>query len=72
MLGVAHSHLPLEKYPDGFRFTTEPEANFPLDQLTFLGLISLNDPPRPAVPNAVEKCREAGIRVALHSAIPVA
>lgn len=30
---------------------------------TLLGLMSLMDPPRPEVPNAVEKCRTAGVRV---------
>jgi sodium/potassium-transporting ATPase subunit alpha len=31
--------------------------------LTFLGLIGLQDPPRPEVPEAIGKCREAGIRI---------
>jgi sodium/potassium-transporting ATPase subunit alpha len=31
--------------------------------LTFLGLIGLQDPPRPEVPEAISKCREAGIRI---------
>lgn len=29
----------------------------------FTGLISLMDPPRPGVPDAVNKCRSAGIKV---------
>lgn len=39
------------------------EPNFPLDGLRFLGLISMIDPPRAAVPDAVAKCRSAGIKV---------
>ncbi|KAI2799086.1 Sodium/potassium-transporting ATPase subunit alpha-3 [Blomia tropicalis] len=36
---------------------------FPTKELCFLGMISMIDPPRPSVPNAVEKCRNAGIKV---------
>ncbi|MFH1850598.1 MAG: HAD-IC family P-type ATPase [archaeon] len=32
-------------------------------EFIFLGLISLIDPPRPEVPDAVRKCKEAGIKV---------
>ncbi len=31
--------------------------------LTLVGLVSLNDPPRPKVDLSVRKCREAGIKV---------
>jgi sodium/potassium-transporting ATPase subunit alpha len=31
--------------------------------MTFLGLMGLQDPPRPEVPAAIVKCREAGIRI---------
>ncbi len=31
--------------------------------MTFLGFIGLHDPPRPEVPEAVRKCRQAGIRI---------
>ncbi len=36
---------------------------FPMFNLTLVGLVSLNDPPRPGVDLAVEKCRGAGIKV---------
>jgi magnesium-transporting ATPase (P-type) len=37
--------------------------NFPTDGLTFVGLISLLDPPRQGVKQAVSDCHTAGIRV---------
>jgi magnesium-transporting ATPase (P-type) len=36
---------------------------FPMFNLTLVGLVSLNDPPRPKVDMSVEKCRRAGIKV---------
>jgi calcium-translocating P-type ATPase len=40
----------------------EPKEN-PEHDLTLLGLVGLEDPPRPEVPDAIRKCHEAGIRV---------
>ena len=31
--------------------------------LTLVGLVSLNDPPRPKVDVSVDKCRQAGVKV---------
>ncbi|VDQ09437.1 unnamed protein product [Trichobilharzia regenti] len=39
------------------------EPNFPTTGLRFVGLMSMIDPPRAAVPDAVAKCRSAGIKV---------
>lgn len=33
------------------------------ENLTLLGIVGLQDPPRPEVPKAIEKCRKAGIKV---------
>ena len=41
------------------------DSQIPKDNYRFLGLISFIDPPRPAVPNAVEECRLAGIKVVM-------
>ncbi|XP_055342143.1 sodium/potassium-transporting ATPase subunit alpha-B-like isoform X2 [Paramacrobiotus metropolitanus] len=62
VLGFCDYTLPLEQFPSGFKFDAENE-NFPTSGLRFVGLISMIDPPRSAVPDAVAKCRSAGIRV---------
>jgi sodium/potassium-transporting ATPase subunit alpha len=36
---------------------------FPMTNLTLIGVVSLNDPPRPTVDMSVLKCRNAGIKV---------
>ena len=36
---------------------------FPMFNLTLVGLVSLNDPPRPRVDTSVLKCKAAGIKV---------
>ena len=45
-----------------YAFCSQP-PNFPLENLCFVGLMSMIDPPRAAVPDAVSKCRSAGIKV---------
>ncbi|XP_072296695.1 sodium/potassium-transporting ATPase subunit alpha-2 isoform X1 [Eucyclogobius newberryi] len=62
VLGFCHLLLPPSEFPRGFSFD-EDEENFPTESLCFLGLISMIDPPRAAVPDAVGKCRSAGIKV---------
>jgi sodium/potassium-transporting ATPase subunit alpha len=39
------------------------EGSFPMHELTFVGVVSLNDPPRTNVDLSVNKCRSAGIKV---------
>lgn len=63
VLGFCHLYLPLEEFPEGFEFVTDEPPNFPLENLCFVGLMSMIDPPRAAVPDAVSKCRSAGIKV---------
>merc|ERR1712136_726200 len=62
VLGFCDYMLPADKYPNGYPFDAD-EMNFPTEQLTFVGLMSMIDPPRAAVPDAVAKCRSAGIKV---------
>ncbi|XP_072513140.1 sodium/potassium-transporting ATPase subunit alpha-1-like isoform X2 [Salminus brasiliensis] len=62
VLGFCHYNLSDDQFPEGFAFDTE-EVNFPTENLCFVGLMSMIDPPRAAVPDAVAKCRSAGIKV---------
>merc|ERR1719370_2903015 len=61
VLGFCHYYLPADQFPVGYNFDpeAEPEPNFPLKDLCFVGLMSMIDPPRAAVPDAVSKCRSA-------------
>merc|ERR1712172_294546 len=63
VLGFCDFELPADQYPPGYAFDIEEPQNFPLKELRFSGLISMIDPPRAAVPDAVSKCRSAGIKV---------
>jgi len=62
VLGFCDYMLPQAEYPSGYPFDGDAE-NFPLTGLRFVGLMSMIDPPRAAVPDAVGKCRSAGIKV---------
>ena len=56
-------------FPLGDEFTNETDSQgrrqhpSSTDGLVFLGMMALVDPPRPAVPPAVEKCKTAGVKV---------
>lgn len=64
VLGFCDFRLPLEKYNQHYKWDhdnidfLEKEGGF-----RFVGLISLIDPPRETVPDAVRSCRSAGIKV---------
>ena len=60
--GFCDFSLAGDKYPSDYPFDSD-EINFPLEGLRFVGLMSMIDPPRAAVPDAVSKCRSAGIKV---------
>ncbi|XP_020835239.1 sodium/potassium-transporting ATPase subunit alpha-2-like [Phascolarctos cinereus] len=61
VLGFCYLNLPAP-YTGDFHFDSD-NINFPITELCFVGLISMIDPPRAAVPDAVGKCRSAGIKV---------
>ncbi|KAG5200683.1 hypothetical protein JEQ12_005217 [Ovis aries] len=62
VLGFCQLYLSEKDYPHGYAFDVEA-MNFPTSGLCFAGLVSMIDPPRATVPDAVLKCRTAGIRV---------
>ncbi|RPI41297.1 MAG: cation-transporting P-type ATPase, partial [Betaproteobacteria bacterium] len=49
----------------GQRALQTGESGVPEHDLVLIGLVALEDPPRPEVPAALAKCREAGIRVVM-------
>ncbi|KAG8567645.1 hypothetical protein GDO81_013727 [Engystomops pustulosus] len=62
VLGFCQLILPSSTYGPGYPFDAE-SGNFPLNKLCFVGLISMIDPPRSTVPDAVMKCRSSGIKI---------
>uniref|UniRef100_G1SSX6 Sodium/potassium-transporting ATPase subunit alpha n=1 Tax=Oryctolagus cuniculus TaxID=9986 RepID=G1SSX6_RABIT len=62
VLGFCHFYLPADEFPETYSFDSE-SMNFPTSNLCFVGLLSMIDPPRSTVPDAVTKCRSAGIKV---------
>ncbi|TPX63790.1 hypothetical protein SpCBS45565_g06340 [Spizellomyces sp. 'palustris'] len=62
VLAFAALALPREQYPADFVFNKDP-PNYPTTGLTFYGLVSLEDPPKHGVREAIGHCREAGIKV---------
>ncbi|XP_057341392.1 sodium/potassium-transporting ATPase subunit alpha-B-like [Microplitis mediator] len=65
VLAYCDLFLPYKDYSDNYEFNTSSikNYNFPMSGYRFLGLISLLDPPRASVPDAVHTCRAAGIKV---------
>jgi calcium-translocating P-type ATPase len=67
VLALAERRLAPEETPDELE-----------EDLTLLGLVALEDPPRPEVPDAVARCHSAGVRVIMitgdhpHTALAIA
>ncbi|CAH2037862.1 unnamed protein product, partial [Iphiclides podalirius] len=62
VIGYCDYKLPVEVYPIGYKFDTQ-DRNFPLEGLTFVGAISMIDPPRKDIDKSIALCKQAGIRV---------
>ncbi|KNE56654.1 Na,H/K antiporter P-type ATPase, alpha subunit [Allomyces macrogynus ATCC 38327] len=64
VLAFAKLLLPGTEYPETHVFSKE-EKNYPTTNLTFVGLASLEDPPKHGVREAVGHCRKAGVKVVM-------
>lgn len=63
-MAFAWLYLDPAKYPRDYKFDFDKNnINFPMEDLCFIGLVSLNDPPRKYVDASVVKCWQAGIKV---------
>lgn len=62
VLAFAQDLLHETAYPSDFVFD-KTKKNYPMSGMTFVGLVSLEDPPKHGVREAIGKCRAAGIKV---------
>ena len=64
VLGFARYRLKRSEYGKNSQFNLKDPFNLPFPpEFEFLGLISLIDPPRESVPDAIQKCKTAGIKI---------
>ena len=62
VIACAQYLLPGHVYPENYAFSRS-EANYPGSEYTFIGLVSLEDPPKHGVREAIGTLRLAGIKV---------
>jgi len=62
VIGFCDMMLPEDEYPTGYPFDAD-EENFPLQGFRLVGLMSMIDPPRAAVPDAIRKLTELNKKV---------
>ncbi|KAK1753247.1 P-type cation exchange, alpha subunit of ATPase [Echria macrotheca] len=62
VLGFAQLLLSGDEYPSDFAFDKKAKK-YPLGDFVFVGLVSLEDPPKHGVREAIGKCRAAGVKV---------
>lgn len=66
VIGFAEAFLPRIFCSGTYDFEGDEELNYVKQgSLTFTGLVSMIDPPRPGVPDSVQECRRAGIKVVM-------
>ena len=62
VVAICDARFPTNRFAPGFQFNSH-QVNFPISGYRMLGLMSLMDPPKATVPDAVLKVREAGVKV---------
>jgi sodium/potassium-transporting ATPase subunit alpha len=62
VIGCAQTMLPGDRYPVNYGFSKN-DLNYPTEGYLFIGLVSLEDPPKHGVREAIGKLRLAGIKV---------
>lgn len=62
MIACAQALLPESEYPLDYAFS-QAELKYPSSDLCFVGLVSLEDPPKHGVREAIGSLRQAGIKV---------
>lgn len=62
VIACAQYLLPGHEYPENYIFSRS-QPNYPLGKYTFIGLVSLEDPPKHGVREAIGTLRLAGIKV---------
>ena len=62
VVAICDARLPPRKFPPGFQFNPN-QVNFPITGYRLLGLMSMMDPPKASVPDAIAKVRDAGIKM---------
>ncbi|RKP07220.1 hypothetical protein THASP1DRAFT_17398 [Thamnocephalis sphaerospora] len=64
VLAFAQLLLPGDQYPEDFAFSNDPKLrNYPAGDYCFVGVVSLEDPPKHGVREAIGRCRAAGVQV---------
>jgi magnesium-transporting ATPase (P-type) len=62
VIALADARFPPQNFPPGFKFNGS-QVNFPVNGYRLLGLMSMIDPPKATVPDAIAKVRAAGVKV---------
>eukprot|EP00184_Porphyridium_aerugineum_P000836 CAMPEP_0184698616 /NCGR_PEP_ID=MMETSP0313-20130426/5172_1 /TAXON_ID=2792 /ORGANISM="Porphyridium aerugineum, Strain SAG 1380-2" /LENGTH=1120 /DNA_ID=CAMNT_0027157581 /DNA_START=172 /DNA_END=3531 /DNA_ORIENTATION=- len=65
VLGLAQTFYPPPPEAEAEKFFDQDAPGFPMEGMTFVGLVALLDPPRESVPGAVARCQTAGIQVVM-------
>ena len=64
VVALCDARLPPRQFPPGFQFNPA-QVNFPITGYRLLGLMSMIDPPKPSVPDAISRVRDAGVKVVM-------